>query len=192
MKRRSLMVTMAIAGLMVLGSAVSFAQEAGKIRIAVNARHEIQYVSGKTVYVEALQHSRWVGRYWSADGQIDPTKFWSGDDAFKIHVKNHPTPPAIPGTSLSMGWQWVSSSESPGSHPRTRDAVVELYSLIYPIDLKIHTLLDGTPILTRWLEITNKSSSPMALTGLSPWSGRLWDKDTAITLGHSMRWDDQW
>lgn len=192
MKKCSLMVAMVIAGLMVLGSAVSFAQETGSIRVGANAPHEIQYVSGKTVYVEALQHGRWVGRYWSADGRIDPVKFWSGDDAFEIRIKNRPTPPTIPGTSLSMGWQWVSASESAGSHPDTRDAVVELYSLIYPIDLKIHTLLDGTPILTRCLEITNKSSSPIALTGLSPWSGRLWAKDTAITLGHSMRWDDQW
>lgn len=192
MEKRSLMVAMAIAGLICLGGTASFAQESGDIKVEVIPRHEIQYVSGKTVYVEALQDGRWVGRYWSADGRIDPAKFWGDDDAFKIRMKNRPTPPTFPGTSLSLGWQWVSSSESPGSHPGTRDAIVELYSLIYPIDLKIHTLLDGTPILTRWLEITNKSSSPIALTGLSPWSGRLWIRDAAIMLGHSMRWDDQW
>ena len=173
-------------------ASVLYPQEFPGIKVEVSPNHEIRYVSGKTIYVEALQHARWVGRYWSADGRIDPSKFWTGDDAFEIRVKDKPSPPTVPGTLLSMGWQWVSSSEVPGERQGTHDVVVELFSLIYPIDVKIHTLLDGTPVLTRWLEITNKSSEPMALTGLSPWCGRLWANDAPIMLGHSMRWDDQW
>lgn len=192
MKKRSVFMAVVTAVLMSVSAAVSYPRESAGIKVEVNSSYEIRYVSGKTVYVEALQHGRWVGRYWSADGRIDPGKFWAGDDAFKIRVKNKPTPPTVPGTSLSMGWQWVSSSESSGSHPGTREAAVELFNLVYPIDLKIHTLLDGTPVLTRWLEITNKSSEPIALTALSPWSGRLWAEDADVTLGHAMRWDDQW
>lgn len=192
MKMRIFCVAIALGCFLGVASGISSAQESAGTKFEASPNHEVRYISGATVYVEALQHGRWVGRYWSADGKIDPDKYWAGDDAFKIRVKNRPTPPTVPGTSLDMGWRWVSSSESPGSHPGTREVVVELYSLIYPIDLKIHTLLDGTPVLTRWLEITNRSSEPIALTGLSPWSGRLWDQDAAITLGHAMRWDDQW
>ncbi len=193
MKKSRVLIPLVMTAVLITGGARVFcSQGSSGIKVEVSPKHEIRYISGKTVYVESLRQGRWVDRYWSADGRVDPSKFWTGDNAFEIRVKNRPTPPTVPGTSLSMGWQWVSSSETPGSRPGTRDSVVELYSLIYPIDIKVHTLLDGTPVLTRWLEITNKSSGPLALTALSPWCGRLWAADAPITLGHSMRWDDQW
>ena len=39
-----------------------------------------------------------------------------------------------------------------------------------PVKLKIHTLLDGTPVLVRWLEITNTSEARGARK--SSWAGR--------------------
>src|SRR5512146_490542 len=180
MKKRSVFLGLAIAVLTIAGAADFYAQGSAGIKVDVSLNHEIRYVSGKAAYVEALQEGRWVGRYWSADGRIEPARFWGGDDAFKIRVTTRPTAPQVPGTSLSTGWQWVGYSESPGSHPGTRDAVVELNNSACPIGIKIHTLLDGTPVLTRWLEITNKSSEPIALTGLSPWSGRLWADNAPV------------
>ena len=54
------------------------------------------------------------------------------------------------------------------------------------------TLLDGTPVLTRWLDITNTSKQPLALTTCIPWCGRLWSGESPVTLGHSLRWEHQW
>ena len=48
--------------------------------------------------------------------------------------------------------------------------------------VKVHTLLDGTPVLTRWLEITNKTEKPLALMAVSPWAGRLWSPTDARRL----------
>ena len=39
--------------------------------------------------------------------------------------------------------------------------------------IRVHTRLDGTPILTRWLEIVNCSEQPAALSAAFPWSGVL-------------------
>ena len=34
-----------------------------------SADHQIQFASGRTIYVEALLGDRWVGRYWNANGR---------------------------------------------------------------------------------------------------------------------------
>jgi alpha-galactosidase len=70
--------------------------------------------------------------------------------------------------------------------------VVELSSRDHPIRVKLHTLVDGTPVLERWLEVTNNSSKPIALTKLCPWAGQLWPTGSSFTLGHSLRWDYPW
>ena len=62
----------------------------------------------------------------------------------------------------------------------------------FPVDLRVHTLLDGTPVLTRWLDITNTSQQPLALTTCIPWCGRLWSGESPVTLGHSLRWEIPW
>jgi alpha-galactosidase len=61
--------------------------------------------------------------------------------------------------------------------------VVELANAAAAVRVKVHTLLDGTPVLTRWLEVTNASGEPQALTSVSPWSGRLWP-GASFTLGY--------
>jgi alpha-galactosidase len=148
---------------------------------------EVRYTSGKVVYVEALAGGCWVGRSWTAEGHAEgPSKPWD-DEAFGIRLKDTPTPQTIPGKSLSRGWEWVSASELPRTERGARHAVVELSNSIMPITLKVHTILDGTPVLTRWVEIRNDASKPVALTEVFPWSGRLWSGKAPIALGHSIR-----
>ena len=48
--------------------------------------------------------------------------------------------------------------------------MVELSNTVRPIGVRLHTLLDGTPVLTRWLEITNNADEPMALAAVYPWA----------------------
>jgi hypothetical protein len=42
-----------------------------------------------------------------------------------------------------------------------------------PVTVRVHTQLDGTPILTRWLEVTNTGEQPAALAAGCSWSGVL-------------------
>ena len=40
--------------------------------------------------------------------------------------------------------------------------------------MKVHTRLDGSSIIIRWLEITNLNSYPVGITAVSPFSGLFW------------------
>ncbi|MFH1742489.1 MAG: glycoside hydrolase family 36 protein [bacterium] len=145
----------------------------GFMDIAVHQapEHEIRFTSDRTIYVESLQEGRWSGRYWTADGRIDWPYDRRTDDAFAIQVKDDPS--AETGTSLSTGWEWLDGFEAPPTEKGARHFVVELSNKTFPVSVRVHTLLDGTPILTRCLEITNTSEKPFALTGVYPWSTRM-------------------
>jgi alpha-galactosidase len=137
-----------------------------KVFVLDTPTHDIRYVSDLVVYVEGLVDGRWVGRYWSAGGRINVPYEFMDDNAFELSIGGQP---------LATGWRWVGAHEEPRTERGAQHFVVELRSTVCPIDLKIHTLLDGTPILERWLEIKNNSKAPISLTAVYPWSGRLWD-----------------
>jgi alpha-galactosidase len=152
----------------------------------------VRYASGGSVYIEELSSGRWSGRFWGTGVPTrDASPLWA-TDAFEIRIKTQPTPDDMPGTLVATQWQLRNSFELAPHREHERHFVLELSNSAYPLKLKIHTLLDGTPVLVRWLEITNTSGRAWALTGLAPWSGRLWNKDAPVKLGRSLRWDDQW
>ena len=168
---------------------------AGQTEITVTETpegHDVQYVSGRTVYVEGLVKGRWVAHSWDMNGAARGPGQHRDEDAFEIQIKDTPTPPTMPGKLLSEGWQWVSGSEAPAGQAGSRHFVVELSHPESLIRVKLHTLVDGTPVIERWLELTNNSAKPIALTGLCPWSGQLWPTGGSFTLGHSLRWDVTW
>ncbi|MHB9036780.1 MAG: alpha-galactosidase [Armatimonadota bacterium] len=157
---------------------------------------EVRYTSGKTVYMESLLDGRWVGRFWASDGRINIAYERWAEDAFQLGIDNK---------LVSGGWKWVSSSELPKNDKGARHYVVELSNETVPIALKVHTLIDGTPILTRWLEISNKSGKQIALTTVYPWSSVLIANQTfwgdgnppkrfeqPFTLGHFTKVDHCW
>ncbi len=165
----------------------------------VSVRHtaqgpEVHYASGRTVYVEGLVGGRWVTKFWSATGAAPAGVAWRIADAFAIGIKTKPTPPQQPGTKVVSGWQWVSGREVPGAKAGATVFAVELENPAQALRVRLLTLLDGTPVLTRWLEITNLADHANALTELCPWSGRLWEGDVgeAVKLGHPTRWLPQW
>ena len=124
----------------------------------------VRFTSGKHVYVEGLVDGRWVGRYWNAGGRINVPYELYTDNAFDLEIGDLP---------LSSGWQWIGEREENPTRQGARHVVVELSNTKRPVRLKIHTLLDGTPVLVRWLEITNTSAAPVTLSRVSPWSGHL-------------------
>jgi alpha-galactosidase len=52
-------------------------------------------------------------------------------------------------------------------------AVITLENSVRPVTVKVCTKLDGTAVITRWLEITNTGRQPAALAVACPWSGVL-------------------
>ena len=66
------------------------------------------------------------------------------------------------------------------------ECILTLESRIKPVVLKIHTLLDGTQMLTRYIEITNNSEKPMCLSRLSLISGGIEDFDRRMLTDKSI------
>lgn len=179
------------------GAAVlsSPALAAGDVDVGLDetgGKHEVCYRSGAVTYVEDLQEGRWAGRHWSAGpGKAGADAFWSSE-AFAISLKDQPTPQATPGTRLAGDWHWVGLTRIPAAKAGSLHVAVGLTHGSYPVTLHVHTRLDGTPVLVRWLEITNTATKPLALVGCTPWCGRLWSAGERMVLGHSLRWDCPW
>jgi alpha-galactosidase len=134
----------------------------------------VRYASDQVVYVESSDGERWLGRFWSADGRVNvPGESWSAE-AFQI---------AIDEEVVRTGWQVVSVTELERDARDGRHVVVELSNRLRPLTVRVHTLLDGTPVIVRWLEITNTSTVSIGLTEVAPWSGRLWPGRN-FTLGY--------
>ena len=130
----------------------------------------IAYRSGLVVYEESLILGRLVGRSWNAAGFIN-----SWDLGTRLEPSNHPTPQAfwleIDGQLLASHWTWVGfeqNRETKGLH-----IVLTLCHKVRSIKVEVHTLLDGTSVLTRWLEVKNEGTLPASLGAIFPWSGIL-------------------
>lgn len=125
---------------------------------------EIRYDSGSNIYVEALVNGQWEGLYWSSDHHIKyDWEYWTpslffNNNSFELVVNNE---------LLSENWTSIRSNYI--DDPKGKHFVVELKNEKTPVSVKIHTLLDGTPIMQRWLEITNFSDKPMAINSVYPW-----------------------
>ena len=140
---------------------------------------KVRHTSGLTIYDEALRGGRWVGRYWAAAGFVEPERLlgWVEGASFL------PTETAgldlaafdleVDGQSLHFGWEWVKGREEGAEVTGNRHSVVELQSTLRPITVRLHTEVDGTGFLTRWLDIVNEGERAVALGDAWPWSGLL-------------------
>ncbi|MGH9502386.1 MAG: alpha-galactosidase [Terriglobales bacterium] len=160
---RRLAYSLGLAVLLLAGTALGSGYT--DFRVLETDTHDVRFVSGRTVYVEGLVKGMWSGRYWSAGGWINVPYELSADDAFGLRTND---------ASLNSGWQWVGAHEEAHTPNGARHFVVELTNTRQPLSLRIHTVLDGTPILERWLEIKNTGQKPIALRQVFPWTSRLW------------------
>ena len=142
-------------------------------------RPTARYVSGAAVCEEALEHGRWIGLYRSATGHVHRENVipgLPGMDSLKHPL--HAFELEMDGQSLHNRWELLDSSRRPGNRPGTTESVIELKHQVRPVTLKVVTRLDGTPVLARYLEITNTGTAPAALGRIAPWSGVLWNTNT--------------
>lgn len=142
----------------------------------IGHRPTARVVSDTTVLEEALEHGRLIGLYWSATGQVqreNVTAVLPRLDSLQrpLHVFEL----EIDGQSLHNRWEWSGAFEREGERPGTVESVVELRHQVRPVTVKVVTRLDGSPILVRYLEMTNTGQTPAALGKVSPWSGVLWN-----------------
>jgi len=129
----------------------------------------ISYRTGWVVYEESLTKGQFVGRGWNGSGFVS---YYDG----RIAPAEHAAPEAfvleIDGQLLATDWEW-GGLEKTSTGPGILHAVVTLKHRIRPVTVKVHTRLDGSAVLVRWLEIANTGSRPAALAAAAPWSGVL-------------------
>lgn len=160
------------------------------IRIMDDPAHHIRYVSGDVIYVESMKEDRWCGNFWSPDGRINlPYEGWA-EAAFQIGLQTSPadsTPVLLAG-----GWRWLAATELQPNERGARHVAVDLENPERALKVRIHTLLDGTPVLVRWLEIHNTGNQPVGLRSVYPWAGRLWP-GKKFSLGYYTRqeWSEE-
>ena len=129
----------------------------------------VSYRTGWVVYEESLSKGQFVGRGWNGSGYIN---FYDG----RLNPDEFPLPEAflleIDGQLLATDWKW-GGLEKTASDEANSKIIITLENNVRPVTVKVCTKLDGTPVLTRWLEITNTGKQPAALAVAAPWSGVL-------------------
>lgn len=131
------------------------------------------YRSGLTVYEERLLNGVLVSGGWNAAGY--PLNVLSN---MASHINNDPF--AEPSTfHVELDGECVDFFLEEGDfqiiekEDGCKEAILRLKSTVKSAEIAIHTLLDGTAMITRWLEITNLSDDSMAVSRLSVFSGAL-------------------
>jgi alpha-galactosidase len=135
------------------------------------------------VYQEALINGQYLVANTSAMGRPKPREWvWkalSGGAAATrpLRTRQHAFQLEVDGQLLVDRWEWVDAHEVTSTKPGCRESNVVLRHMQRPVIVEVHTRLDDTSFLTRWLVITNTSDHDqrVALSHVYPWSGQVWD-----------------
>ena len=131
-----------------------------------------RYISGRQVLDEVIINGRLITRYRNCTGQVYPemslgagmfedlTQKYPEADSFKLSVN---------GNNLIGNWSFESFEE------RNNSGVYAMkLNHKSGISVNICTKLTGMDFFERWLEITNNTQKPAAITGASPLAGYIW------------------
>ncbi|MCX6619927.1 MAG: alpha-galactosidase [Acidobacteria bacterium] len=143
------------------------------------ARDSAVYRSGSMVYREQMRGGRLValpfGRGPNAGG---------ASPAFALRVRMDPS---APESDLTSGWKWERTRTISDRH-----AVIELAHQSQPVALRVHTELDGSAVITRWLEVRNGAPVSIAITSVAPWCGALGKGSDSVRAGYTTRQHYPW
>lgn len=77
------------------------------------------------------------------------------------------------GTTLEFDFSFVSFEKKmeERGNASVLHGILTLKSKLLPLTVQVHTVLDGTPMMERWLEVTDHGSSPLGISDLAVFSG---------------------
>ncbi|MCL5997235.1 MAG: alpha-galactosidase, partial [Chloroflexi bacterium] len=141
----------------------------------------VRFDTGLVVYQEALVNGQYLVANTSAMGRPKPREWvWKAlnggaDQTRPLRTRQHAFQLEVDGQLLADRWAWADAGEAESARPGCRESVVTLRHTLRPVAVQVHTRLDDTPFLARWLTITNTGDHPAALAQVCPWSGQVWD-----------------
>lgn len=142
---------------------VAVSGERAEIRIDDDAGPSLRYTSGEMLYVETLRDGRLNVDFRSGDGRLNMSNEVWESPAFALDIGYQ---------RLDTGWAYAGFSQTKGNSGSV-EGVLSLRHAGMRLRVDVHTALDGTPVMRRWLRITNESDAAQPLSWVSPWAGRL-------------------
>ena len=136
-----------------------------------------RFVSGTAVLEEAVKNGCYTGLYWSASNHVHRENVTATMP--RLDPESHPTAAfalEIDGQSLHNKWKFIENTQKKDANGHIT-SVTSLSHTLRPVKLNVCTKLDGTPFISRWLEITNTGDRPAALSKASPFCGILWQNN---------------
>jgi len=149
-----------------------------------------RFDTGMVVYQEALINGQYLVANRSAMGRPKPAlTMWKSlkggvDFTHPLRTRQHAFQVEADGQLLVDRWEWVDAREVDAAKPGCRESVITLRHQQRPVLVEVHTRLDDSDFLVRWLAITNTGDRPVALAHVCPWSGEVWD-ETGLTWDHN-------
>jgi alpha-galactosidase len=142
----------------------------------------VRFDTGSATYSEALIHGRYLAAGWSAMGRpLSRLLVWQ---RWRPPQEGHAWPGRaawqsafsiqIDGQLLNDGWEWEEEHNIPSEKTGCLEHEIVLSNTLRPVEARLHTRLDGTPFLARWIDLTNMGEAPLAIAEACTWSGRLW------------------
>lgn len=143
------------------------------------------YRSGLAVREETLLNGVLISSGHNAAGY--PLNVLSGFPS-RLNANDFAEPSAfnieIDGQSIDYRLEFIGFETE--ENENSTECILALKSKIKPVTLKIHTLLDGTQMLTRYIEIINNSDKPVCLSRLSLISGGVEGFDRRMLTNHGI------
>lgn len=132
--------------------------------------------TGMTVYEEVFDGSMYTAAGWNTAGY---TLNVLDDFPTRLSKRSFREPQAfdVEADGVSLAWDWdCAGFEQHEETAQTTGAplthgILTLKSRLRPLRVRVHTVLDGTPVFTRWIELENTGERAMNISGLAPMSG---------------------
>ena len=144
--------------------------------------YTVSYRTANFVYEEGLFEGRFVSLSYNASGYMMAANYIPAPSY--MDIRRFPQPESfrieVDGQSLCSHWEWGGFEKT--ETPKGLLGTVTLIHKIRPVTVRIHTLLDGTPVMQRWIDVVNTSDKPAALSAFAPISGPM-----QITRGYASR-----
>ena len=126
--------------------------------------------AGMTTYEEALSDGRYMAAGWNTAGYPQNVL-----DAMPTNLDERlfaqPQAFDLEANGCCLAFDWAEKDFSCAREEKGLHAALTLESGIAPLRVKVHTLLDGTAVLRRWLEVENRGDAPLNLNRIAPMCG---------------------
>lgn len=141
-------------------------------------KHRFCFRSGEMVYEEVFEDGALVCCGYNASGY--PLNVLKNCPTYinrKRYAEPFPFKLELDGQSVNFGLEFVDFKTEKTDESIT--SVLTLKSTIKPVIIRVFTLLDGTQMFSRWVEIENFSEEPLKINKLSVFSGTLESMDVS-------------